>query len=196
MGQSRFETELPKKACRMDLLNRSTFRDDIMTIQRVRIFIATISASALFAGCVSVNIGGEKAERSKGVRLFQPKDPYTEIEGSRADGAWRNPANGNSISYFSTCNEAADPSLENATTELFADLKQLVIKRQATTTFNGREALDSEVEGKMEGIATRVRAIVFKKNGCLYTLSHVGVASKFDEDRQAFDSFAKGFEAP
>ena len=170
-----------------------------MTTSRIRQLRISALALALFvlaSGCVSVNIGGSKTERSKGVRVTEPASPYREIEGSRADGAWKNPSNGNSISYFSTCNESTDPSLETATNELFADLKNLVIKRQATTEFNGREALDSEVEGKMEGILTRVRSIVFKKNGCLYTLSHVGIAAKFDEDRKTFDGFLQSFEAP
>ncbi|MES2963531.1 MAG: hypothetical protein V4760_06545 [Bdellovibrionota bacterium] len=158
--------------------------------------LALASLSLVFAGCVSVNIGGSKAERSKGVRVSAPSAPFTEIEGSRADGAWKNSSNGNSISYLSTCNDPADPSLETATNELFSDLKAMIVKKQATTTFSGREALDTEVDGKMEGIATRVRSVVFKKNGCLYTLSLVGVAAKFDEDRSKFDQFLTAFEAP
>lgn len=167
-----------------------------MTTQRLRLALALAISIPSLAACVTVNIGGSKVERSKGVRVTLPAAPYEEIENTRADGAWKNPSNGNSISYLSTCNDPADPSLETATTELFSDLKNLVIKRQATTEFNGREALDSEVEGKIEGILTRVRSVVFKKNGCLYTLSHVGVAKTFDEDKSKFDQFLAGFEAP
>jgi len=167
-----------------------------MTTSLLRLWLACALLSLFASGCVSVNIGGNKAERSKGVRVSVPAAPYEEIGGSKADGAWKNPANGNSISYLSTCNDPADPSLENATNELFSDLKNMVVKRQLTTTFNGREALDTEVDGKIEGLLTRVRAMVFKKNGCLYTISHVGMAAKFEEDRPKFEEFLKGFEAP
>lgn len=166
-------------------------------MQRFRISFFTFAfATLVLSSCVTVSLGGSKAERSKGVRVSLPVAPYREIEGSRADGAWKNPTNGNSISYLSTCNDPADPTLETATNELFSDLKNMVVKKQATTEFNGREALDTEVEGKMEGIVTRVRSVVFKKNGCLYTLSHVGIASKFEEDRPKFDQFLSSFEAP
>jgi hypothetical protein len=169
--------------------------DGIM-IYRLRLSLTLVFSMLVLTSCITVSLGGSKAETSKGVRFAAPASPYREIEGSRADGAWKNPSNGNSISYFSTCNDPADPSLESATNELFSDLKNMVVKKQATTEFNGREALDTEVEGKMEGILSRVRSVVFKKNGCLYTISHVGIATKFEEDRPKFDQFLTNFEAP
>ena len=64
------------------------------------------------------------------------------------------------------------------------------------TASNGREALETEVEGKLDGVMTRIRALVFKKNGCTYTISHIGVPRTFEEDRGRFTEFLGNFQAP
>lgn len=154
-------------------------------------------ASIVFAtSCVSVNIGPKGAQKSEGVTYNSPGSPFKQLENARADGAWLNSDNGNSISYLSTCNDPADPSLETAAREMVADLKDLQTIKSEVTTFNGREALDNEVEGKVEGVSTRIRSMIFKKNGCLYTISMVGITKTFDQDRSRFAEFLKGFRAP
>jgi hypothetical protein len=63
-------------------------------------------------------------------------------------------------------------------------------------TFNGREALSNEVEGLVDGVRTRIHAVVFKKNNCLYTLSYIGVAPAYPKDHPHFDEFLRSFKAP
>lgn len=166
--------------------HRSTLR---LLLAQVVLLIAT-------SACISLNLTPQKGERSKGVRFTPPSDPYVSLNTTQADVAWQNKLNGNSISFFSTCNDPADPSLELVSKELFADMRDLNVLRRDTRLFNAREALDLEVEGKVEGVATRVRALIFKKNGCIYTLSHVGLPPVFDHDRERFDGFLRSFEAP
>ena len=150
---------------------------------------------ATAVACVSVNIGPKGAEKSKGVDFSPPEKPFENMN-SNADGAWQNRTNGNSISYLSTCNDPADPALETVTRELFSGITELRTIQSKETTFNGREALDSEVIGRVDGVLTRVRAVVFKKNTCLYTISYIGVPKAFEEDRQRFDAFLGSFRAP
>lgn len=159
--------------------------------------LAIVCPSLLFlAGCVSVNIGPKGPEKSKNVVFTPPPAPYTPIKGMHADGAWQNKANGNSISYLSTCNEQTDPSLDTATEDLisaFGETKQLSQKK---LEFDGRDALDTEAEARVEGVPTKIRALVFKKNGCLYTLTLIGVAKTFEKGEAPFNDFVKGFQAP
>jgi hypothetical protein len=146
--------------------------------------------------CISVNIGPKPGERSKGVEYSAPDKPYEKLKDTRADGAWQNAASGNSISYFSTCNDPADPPLDSVARDLFSELRESNVIRQSTTSFNSREALDMEVEGKVDGVPTRIRAVIFKKNGCTYTLSQIGVPRAFESDRPKFQSFIGSFQAP
>lgn len=148
------------------------------------------------AGCVSIHLGSSKPEKSQGVNFRPPGSPFEALANSKADGAWQNKSNGNSISYLSTCNDPADPSLEAVSQELFSGLTDMKVLHSETTSFNEREALDTEVVGELDGVTTHIQSVVFKKNNCLYTLSYIGVARSFAEDRGKFDDFKKSFEAP
>lgn len=174
------------------------FNSLIDIIRRATVFgvLSVILSVILGSGCVSVSIGPKDGERSKGVQFKAPQAPYKPLKDAHADGAWQNTQNGNSISYFSTCNDPADPPLESVSRDLFGGLQDMKEIKNTTTVYNGREALDDEVEGKVDGILTRIHAVVFKKNGCTYTLSFIGVSRAFEQDRAVFENFLKEFRAP
>lgn len=161
----------------------------------VQLLIVGIGATTLTA-CISVNIGPKGPEKSKNVVALAPPAPYQALKGARADGAWQNPQDGNSISYLSTCNEQSDPSLEAATEELISAFGSTKTLSQKKLEFDGRDALDTEAEARVEGVPTKIRALVYKKNGCLYTLSLIGVSKSFGKGIPAFESFVRGFQAP
>lgn len=148
------------------------------------------------AGCVSVNIGGSTAQKSSGVTVSEPAAPFARMTSKQADSAWQSRTTGNTISYLSTCNDAADPTLETAFNELTSSLESPRTLRSETKTFNGREALSAEVAGLVDGVKTRVAVMIFKRNRCLYSLSFVGVEKNFDSERGRFQSFLDGFKAP
>lgn len=150
----------------------------------------------LLSGCISVNIGNKAGQKSTAIALNAPAAPFEEMRKTPADGAWQNRRNGNTISYYSTCNDSTDPAIEAVMRELFLEMKDLRTIRTGNSTFNGRESLETEVEGKLDGVTTRIRALVFKKNGCTYTLNHIGVPRSFEEDRGRFDNFLANFKAP
>lgn len=143
-----------------------------------------------------MNLGPKGAEHSKGVEYNAPSAPYQKLKDAKADGAWQNSQNGNSISYFSMCNDPADPSIESVARELLSDLRDAKVLRQMSLTYNAREALETEIEGKVDGVLTRIRTLIFKKNGCTYTLSQIGIPRAFEDDRSRFNEFLKGFRAP
>lgn len=159
-------------------------------------FFAIAVASACLSGCISVNLGPKGPEKSKNVVVTPPPAPFVEKKGFRADGAWQNPKTGTLISYLSTCNEQADPSLEAATDEVISAFGETKTLSQKKLEFNEREALETQAEARVEGVPTKIRALLFKKNGCLYTLTHLGLSKSFDKDTAYFDGFVKGFQAP
>lgn len=159
-------------------------------------FACALVVSFVLSGCISLNLGQSKAERSAGVTFNEPVSPFQKLQGGSADGAWQNRQNGNSISYHSSCEDPADPSLDLVIRDLFADFKDMKVLKRETTQFNGREAEVAEVEGLVDGVKTRVHAVVFKKNNCLYTLSYIGVTPSFDADHGRFEDFLGSFRAP
>jgi hypothetical protein len=161
----------------------------------LRLFL-TIATALSLSGCVSLNIGPKPPHKANGVEFRAPPQPFAELSGTDADHAWHSSQSGNSISFISTCNETTELNLEAATAELSSGLENVHTIASQTVTMSGREALVSEVEGNAEGVATRLKTAVFRKNGCLYSISLVGLSKKFDIDRSAFDEFLKGFRAP
>ena len=151
---------------------------------------------SIAVGCVSVNIGDKKIRRSEGVSYRGPTLPFKALDGRGADQAWKNVTNGNMISYLSTCNDPADPTIENVQTELLSAFDGIHVKKSAARPFNGRQALNTEAEGLIDGVKTRIELLVFKKNDCTYTLTYVGPAVRFDQDQPQFQSFVNSFEAP
>ncbi len=72
-----------------------------------------ILLSFVLSGCVSIDIGAKHMERASGVKFTQPSAPFEKSSASSVDAIWRNPKNGNAISYLSDCGDNSDPSLAN-----------------------------------------------------------------------------------
>ncbi len=165
-------------------------------MQKRRSFISLLALCLLISACVSVNIGPKKATRSEKVSFREPQSPFQALSGTKADHAWQNKGNGNSISYFSTCNDPSDPPLDAVQREMFSDIENQTVLKNEARNFNGREALMSEIEGLVDGVKTRIDLMVFKKNDCIYSISYVGVAKSFAQDMSAFTQFLENFRAP
>ncbi len=159
-----------------------------------------VSISALIvvtmSGCISLSISGGKMKKSDGIKFSAPTSPFQDAKNENADRAWINKRNGNSISYLSVCNDPADPSIESATQDLFADLNGTQTIKTEHFSYNHRDALRTEVKGEIDGVPTQITAVVFKRNDCMYTINYVGVVKAYADDRGNFETFLTSFEAP
>jgi len=169
-------------------------------------------AIAVLAGpaCVSVNIGPGKVEKSDGVKFQAPASGFRPInkpeEKSGADSAWTNSATGSTIAYQSNCGDAAETSLDSVAEDLFVGFEQAKTLKKERVPFDGREALDIEMEGKVDGVQTRVRALVYRKNDCAYVLTFVALPKSLVADTSnklaasgdvaEFSKFISTFKAP
>lgn len=158
-------------------------------------FVLSYFAVFFVTGCVSVNLGSGKVSRSSEVKFRAPSGGFKSVTNSNADHAWQNSDTGNTISFLTEC-PPPDSSLEGMTEEFTNVLKGKQVKDRKEDFFNGREALHTWYEGKLDGISMKVHSLVFKKNGCSYLLTFVGRAKVFDKDQSTFNEFISGFEAP
>jgi hypothetical protein len=174
-------------------------------IQSSRLALSSIIiAFGLMLGgsaCVSVKLGDGQAKRSEGVNFAAPADAaYQKLETPRADAAWKNAKNGNTIAFQSACGEASEAPLEAVAQELLgafdANFGAIVEPQMQRRPFDGREAIDLEADGKVDGVATRMRAILYRKNGCSYILTHIGRTQWHASDREIFEKFTRSFRAP
>lgn len=151
----------------------------------------------LFTGaCVSVKIPTGSGTPAKDIKFDKPASPYEEIKVISGDRAWLSSKTGNTISFLSDCNGSSDPTLQQLESEPLGVLDKLKIIETKTITYNGREALNTEAQGEVDGVAVKTTLLVFKKNNCNYTLSYGGLLKNFENEKKHFQTFAENFKAP
>jgi hypothetical protein len=167
----------------------TTMKDTVSWVLRTFIFLS-------FFGCVSLGLNDTKVVRSKRVQFFEPGSPFVEQHVEHLDHLWRNPDNGNSISFLSECGDATDPDLQTIQRGILRGVDDLRLLSSNLMPFDSREALETRARGKVDGVETEMEIVVYKKNGCIYTLNSVGVVRHFGENSKIFAEFMDQFRAP
>jgi hypothetical protein len=147
-------------------------------------------------GCVSVQIGPKGPDTAKNVKFEPPPDPYEKFEIPDVDKAWKNKKNGNSISFRTACNDPVESEIDSIQHVIQDGLDSATVESSVKTMYNGREALQSVIQGKLDGVSTKLEVMIFKKNRCTYTLTYVALPQNFKKDQSVFEIFLKKFEAP
>lgn len=158
--------------------------------------LTILLASAVLAGCVSVQLPSMEGKRAQEVQYNAPSTPFSALEASAADKAWLSEKTGNTISFLSDCAAKVDPELDQILDDTAQILESPKISDRSSLEFNGRAARSALVEGKMDGVPVRLKLLVLKKNDCNYTLSYTAKPSTFDAEVAAFDRFVADFRAP
>lgn len=149
-----------------------------------------------FNGCVSVSIPTSSGTPAKDIKFETAGDPFKELKIKTSDRAWVSEKTGNSIAYISECYTSIDAPLLQLENESLVALNKLKVVSSKNVNFNGREALTTIAEGEVDGVQVKTQILVFKKNGCNFTLSYGGVRSKFDSELSHFQKFIESFRVP
>lgn len=160
------------------------------------LFAGIVFSNLFLVSCVSVSIGPSKPAQAKNVKLIAPTTPYVPFESDEIDAGWKNGLRGTSISYKSSCGETLDLPLESIQQSMLFGIDNLKIVKSQRIPFNQREALNSVVEGKVDGVDTKMQLIILKKNRCTYMISYVAIFKSYESDLGVFQDFMKSFEAP
>ncbi|WP_374075585.1 hypothetical protein [Bdellovibrio bacteriovorus] len=145
---------------------------------------------------MSVQLPGGKVTSAKDVGFTEPRSPFKEMSGGNSDKAWISEKTGNTISYLSECGGSNEPSLQQLENDSLSAISDLKVQQSDEVTFNGRAARQSVSLGKIDGVSVQIALMVFKKNGCNYTLSYGGVEKQFSSEQKYFEDFKQNFKAP
>ncbi len=160
-------------------------------------FISAFFLAISITACVSVNIGDSgQSQKSTTVQFKAPAAPFVVFKTDFVDSAFKNPRNGNSISFLSECNSAADPSLDTIHKGLISSIDRAESISKKIYQYNNREALRSTVSGYVDGVQSKFDLLVFKKNNCTYILSYVATEKNFSENLSVFETFTENFVVP
>ncbi len=119
---------------------------------------------------------------------------WREIEASHGLVSFRDDARSATIAVSGRCGQDGDDvPLTSLTQHLFLQFTERTVLSQRELQLDGRAALRSEVEAKLDGVAKRFVVYVLKKNGCVYDFVHI--SSPGAEASPEFERFVAGFRA-
>lgn len=181
----------------MTTSSKSTWSPALVPAQFKSIAIFLCIINLLFAtSCISVNLSGAKAKKAENIKVQAPNPPFEKAKSDTVDELWRNPTNGNTISYLSDCGDSSDPSLLAIEKGALAGLYPYTTVSSEDLWFDGRGARRSKVRGTVDGVPSMVDLLVYKRNNCIYILTYVGLEKHFSSDQAKFDQFMERFHAP
>lgn len=100
--------------------------------------------------------------------LESPGDGWQRLDMEQANVAWLNRDLGAALLVNSHCQGVEDAPLEVLTRHLLMGLTDVETVAERRLELSGREALETTVEGKLDGVRRRLQLLVLKKDGCVY----------------------------
>lgn len=150
-------------------------------------FLAVGALFALTTACGIFSSGPINPKSTEHVIKFHHAE-WDEVDPQAADKAYQNKKNRNILSFNSLCRETESP-LDVTVENIFSELKNMQTLKKETITYQGVSAIESEVQGEMEGVKTFIRTLTFYKNNCTFDVLMVGKKPFQDKDNKAYRDF-------
>ncbi len=153
-----------------------------------------VIASITLCGCATGLRDGVFSKDRVSYRIgVPPEAEWRRVNFSNNDLAWLHTTTGHVISTNATCENYGDPSLDVLTTHLLFGFSEREPKEQKLEELDGREALHSKYDAKLDGVPIEIELVVLKKNGCVHDFSYVSPKGHADMAQPAFDHLVHGF---
>lgn len=152
----------------------------------------------LMSSCVTVQVGDKKPTKAESVVYSEPADPFVLLkkinDEEGFDKAWKNHHSGALISYYSECYRGAEPSLKEISEVAESAFDEIKEKRSEPINIDNRTGLRTRFFGTLDGVEMSLITLVYKKNGCSYSLNFSTKGEPPAPDQLAFDEFVKKFK--
>jgi len=155
--------------------------------------LLSLSMLLLCSSCINIPVGPEKIEPYKNVSYRAPSPSFSKAAGTSSDQSWIHDISGAMISYKSECSKqslSAKDTLQNITNEFYGTSDNEL----QSFKFNSRKAYRQKLTTEVEGVKTNFDIVVFKKYGCLFLITHTGLANNFTATESAFQKFLIAFK--
>ena len=164
---------------------------------RVGVLSTLAVVAALGGGCGGAQSGLEGANYRSGAVAFHVGDvpsSWSMIRVDEANLAYRDDAHRASVLANGRCGRKDnDTPLSALTAHLVMGTTERAIASQETIPFDGREAMHTRMQAKLDGVLLAYDIFVLKKDGCVYDLVYVGDPGAFESGVPAFEHFVSGF---
>ena len=99
-----------------------------------------------------------------------------------------------SVDVYAQCGKDADDvPLVALTKHLLIGFTEREFKEETLMPLDGREAMHTRLDAKLDGVKMSLDLYVLKKDGCVYDLVYVAYPDRFPRGVSAFESFVAGF---
>lgn len=149
----------------------------------------------ILTSCITIG-GNKEIVPAKNISYQNPGASFELKKDRPGDKSWQSTRTKNSITFFSDCSENADPSLDQLQNDVVSGFEDTKLSESETISYNQRQARKFVLFGSLDGISVQIQGIVFKKNGCSYTLIYGGKKVSFNSELPIFNDFINGFQVP
>jgi hypothetical protein len=163
-----------------------------------RLFRALYGAllTGLFAGgCGGSQFDGRVYQGDNlSFRLGTVPKEWRKVDAEGALLVFRDDSSLASVAVNGRCGKDGDDvPLVSLTHHLFLQFTDRDVKSQRAFQLDGREALQTEIDAKLDGVPKHFDVVVLKKNGCVYDFIQVADPPVNAESQQRFLAFVQGF---
>jgi hypothetical protein len=156
-----------------------------------------VLAAALVAGCPHDGWDGGGRVYHGGRTSFRTGPLGGRWERLTVEGplvAFRDPASGGTVDVYARCEKDGDDvPLSALTGHLLIGFTERTVKEEKVVAMDGREALHTVVEAKLDGVPVALSLYVMKKDGCVWDLVYVTRPDRFEAGVPDFEAFVQGF---
>jgi hypothetical protein len=151
-----------------------------------------VSAIGLVLGCASSNFDGQVYRNHEvAFRVGPVPSSWRQIEVDGALVAFRDDRAEATVAVGGRCGKDADDvPLQSLTHHLFLHFTDRDVISQKLVRLDGREALRTELDASLDGVAKRYTIYVLKKDGCVYDFMRIAAP---DSSEDGFERFVAGF---
>lgn len=152
----------------------------------------------LLSACGGASYDGHQyVDDNVSFKVDAPRSAWSRVSvDDSADLAWANDDLAATMHVSGSCDAGLDIPLVSLRQHLLIGFTEREFQREELVPMNGREALDSELTAKLDGVPRNLRLVVLKKNDCVYDFAVVAPASSYARANADFDAFLSSFEAP
>ena len=161
----------------------------------MRTWLAGLTALWLTA-CGGAQFDGKEFSNDElAFRVREVPAGWREIQVTEELVAFRDDRAEATITVYGRCGrDGDDVPLTALTHHLLIGFTERVVSSQKTLELDGREALRTEVIGKLDGVKTHLVVFVLKKNGCVYDFWHI-TGPGAPGAVEPFERFVAGFQS-
>jgi hypothetical protein len=165
----------------------------LSTRLRVGLFLAPLMC-VFFIGCATQGmLRGSYFE--KGDTIYSVgtlPDNWRRLSIRSADLAFENRSDGATLLINSLCTDE-DLPLVALSNHLIIGMTEQEVSEQRTLEWDAREALETHLTAKLDGVKQRLITFVLKKNGCVYDLVLASPLATFDANAKVYETMRDQF---